>query len=153
LNDKLYVQAPYQNVLNDKAVVYDFSKNVEKSNLKYIRFKDKKIQIVVKYTDIDGKAKEITYGRTGGEKKEIKMSAVSEASMQARAKNEYNLYAYDGFEGSFTTWLIPEVEPCYKIQLIDPSDKDKSGYYYVTAVETKFSSAGAERKISIGRRI
>jgi hypothetical protein len=62
-------------------------------------------------------------------------------------ENEYNLWVYNGFEGSFTGWLIPYVEPAYKIELRDQEYPQKNELYYVIGTEINFSSSGDERKI------
>ena len=128
-------------------------RNIEKSDLKYMLFKDKKIEVVVNSTLPDGKSKKITYGTPGGEKHEITLSSATESSMKSRAEQEYNLFAYDGYEGGFTGWLVPCVEPAYKIKLLDKDYPHKTGEYYVVAVETKFSRSGGSRTIKIGKKI
>ncbi len=65
----------------------------------------------------------------------------------------FNLYAYDGYEGNFTAWLVPFCEPACKIRLQDEQYAYKNGVYYVLAVETKFSSSGGSRTITIGKKI
>jgi hypothetical protein len=149
----LHIHPPYGEIVNGEAVVYDFSRNVEKSNLKYVLLKNKKIEIEVRATLPDGKTKKMSYGTTGGEKHVVDLAAVGESSMKARAEQEYNLFAYDGYEGNFTGWLVPYVEPAYKISLTDREYPEKNGVYYVVAVETKFGSGGGERVIRIGKKL
>jgi hypothetical protein len=97
------------------------------------------------------KQKKVTCGTPGGTKKQISIGTANDTSMQARAEQEWNLFAYDGYEGNFTGWLIPFVEPAYKISLNDSDYPVKSGNYYVVAVETKFSSSGGERVVTTGK--
>ena len=151
--DVLHVHPQYAELFNEKPVVYDFSRNIEKSDLKYVLFKNKKIEVVVNATAADGKTSKITYGKTGGEKIEISLGTTDKASMQKRAEQEYNLFAYDGYEGGFTSWLIPFCEAGYQIELRDSEYSYKNGIYYVVSVETKFSSSGGERVVKIGKKI
>jgi hypothetical protein len=149
----LHIHPQYREISNEKVVAYDFARNIEQSNLKYVLLKDKKISIEVTATLPDGKTKKITYGNTGGEKREITIGTADEASMKNRAKQEYNVFAYDGYEGNFTGWLLPYIEPAYKIRLRDAEYPYKDGDYYVVGVETKFSNAGGARVVTIGKKI
>jgi hypothetical protein len=152
-DEVLHIHAPYSEIFNDELVVYDFAENIEKSDLKYILSKNKKIEVEVSATLPDGKIKKITYGTPGGEKHPVNLSSADDASMKARAKQEYNLFAYDGYEGSLTGWLIPFILPAYKIRLQDSDYPYKNGNYYVVAVETKFSVSGGSRTVTIGKKI
>jgi hypothetical protein len=151
--DTLHVHPQYSEIFNEKTILYDFARNIEKSNLKYVLSKNKKISIEVTATLPDGKTKKITYGNTGGEKRTVALGTADEASMKNRAIQEYNIFAYDGYEGNFTGWLVPFVEPGYKVHLRDSNYSYKDGDYYVVSVETKFSSAGGARTITLGKRI
>jgi hypothetical protein len=151
--DTLHIHPQYSEIFNEKVVVYDFARNIEKSDLKYVLLKDKKISIEVTATMPDGKTKKITYGNTGGEKRTIALGTADDASMKRRAEQEYNVFAYDGYEGHFTGWLLPYVEPAFKIRLRDAEYPAKDGDYYVVGAETKFSSAGGVRVITIGKKI
>ena len=50
-------------------------------------------------------------------------------------------------------WLIPYVEPSYKLTIKDDDYPYKTGNYYVIATEVEFGSKGGSRKVTIGRRI
>jgi len=151
--DVLHIHPQYSELFNSKPVIYDFSRNIEKSDLKYVLFKNKKIEVVVNATGADGKTSKVTYGKTGGEKIEVNLGTTDNASMKKRAKEEYNIFAYDGYEGGFTSWLIPFCESGYQIELQDSEFSYKNGIYYVVSVEVKFSSSGGERVIKIGKKI
>jgi hypothetical protein len=85
--------------------------------------------------------------------KKRKKTTTNDADIKRVAESEYNLWVYDGYEGSITGWLIPYVEPAYKIELRDSEYEYKNGNYYVIATETNFSSSGGSRKITLGRKI
>ena len=152
-DEVLHIHPQYTEIGNDKPIIYDFSQNVEKSDLKYIPLKNKKIEVVVNATMPDGKVTKATYETTGGEKKEVNISTTDTVSMKKRAEQEYNLFAYEGYEGGFTTWLIPYCDPAYKIELRGNQHSVKNGTYYVISVNVNFSSSGGERVIKIGRRL
>jgi hypothetical protein len=151
--DTLHIHPQYSELFNDKAVVYDFARNIEKSDLTYVLLKNKKIEIEVNATLPDGKTKKLKYGVTGGTKKVVTVGTADEKSMKNRAIQEYNAFAYNGYEGNFTGWLVPFVEPGYKIRLRDSNYPYKDGDYYVVSVETKLSSSGGSRTITVGKRI
>lgn len=69
------------------------------------------------------------------------------------AESEYNIWCYDGYEGSLTGWLLPYVEPSYKVTIKDDDYQEKTGDYYVIATEVEFSSSGGVRKVMLGKRI
>lgn len=152
-DDILYVQPQYAYIVNDKPLLYDFSKNIEKSSLKYVYLKDKKIEVEVTTTAPDGTKKSFKYGQPGGDKKSIELGSVSDASAKTRAEQEFTLFSYDGYEGTFTAWLRPYCEPGYKVRLIDNDYPEKTGNYYVVAVQTKIGESGGERTITLGKQI
>lgn len=148
----LYVRPQYAQA-SDKTVVFDFSRNIESSSLKYRKKEDKKVEVTVKMTNALGKSFEKTAGARGGKSIKKVVSGVSETQLATLAKNEHNLWCYDGYEGSFTGWLIPYVEPGDAARIIDSDYPTKGGLYYVTGTEISFSKEGGKRTVSLGRRL
>lgn len=132
---------------------YNFSKNVEECSLTYHKADDKRYQVVVKATMPDGTIKEMEVGNTGGDRIEIKCASADEKSMKLRAEMELKRRCFDGYEGSITTWLIPECVPGDMATLHDEDYDVKDGSYFVTAVTTKFASGGGSREIELGFRL
>jgi phage protein D len=147
----LHVHAPGEKVGTER--VYDFSKNIETSDLTYRKAEDKKVQVVVKARSADGKVVEKEYGTTGGDKIEIKCSTSDEASMKARGELEVMRHSFTGYDGSITTWLIPQCNPGDSARLHDKDYSEKDGVYFVRSVTTDFSSAGGKRKIELGFKL
>ena len=83
----------------------------------------------------------------------IKVSGVDPSQLKTLAKNEHNLWCYNGYEGSFTGWLVPYVEPGDAVRIIDSDYPMKGGLYYVTGTEISFSKEGGKRTVSLGRRL
>jgi hypothetical protein len=148
----LHLHAPYSKVINRKAVIFDFTRNIEKADLKYMTLAHKKIEIEVVYIDAKGKKKTKKFGQSGGVKETVVAGSTSEAGAQKVAENTHARIAFDGYEGSFTAWLVPYIEPCYKVELRDAQYGRKESYY-VVGTETSFSSSGGVRTIKLGRRI
>lgn len=147
----LHLHAPGETVGVER--FYDFSLNVEKSGLTYHRAEDKKFQVVVKALLPDGKTKEIEVGTTGGENVEIKCPTSDTASMTARGEAEVLRRSFDGYDGSITTWLIPECLPGDTAVLRDRDYPQKNGSYFVRSVKTSFSKEGGSREIELGFRL
>ena len=150
----LHFNAPYSKVLNEgEPVLYDFARNIESSDLKYKNESDSRLQIELTYTDSNGKKVKKTFGKEGGEKKTFKAGTVNTAEMEEKAKQIYDRYCFTGYEGGFTGWLLPYVEPTMSVKLNDSEYPDKNGVYYVAGTEVEFSSSGGRRKITLGRRL
>lgn len=111
------------------------------------------MQVTVEGTDAAGKAVKVTKGTPGGDKFTIKLPGVSDkGTLERRADEELKIKAYSGYEGSFTAWLVPRVEPGDAVELRDAEYEAKNGTYYVVSTETTFSSGGGSRKITIGKK-
>ena len=112
----LHVQPQYAQA-SGRTVVFDFARNIESSNLKYRKKEDKKLEVMVELTSAKGEKTEVKYGASGGKTIKRVGHGVSEEEAKKIAENEYNLWCYDGYEGSFTGWLIPYVEPGDAVRL------------------------------------
>ena len=147
----LEVHAPGEKVGKERC--YDFGLNVEREDLTYRKASEKKVEVVVKANMPDGTVREIETGTTGGEKVEVKCATSDEASMKARGELEVKRRSFDGFDGSFTGWLIPMCVPGDSVRLRDRDYEYKDGTYYVNAVTTELSAQGGKRKIELGFRL
>jgi len=137
-----------------KTVICDFAVNIEKSDLKYKDARQRKFVATVEGTDAKGKTVKVTKGTPGGDKFTIKLPGVSDkAALERRAEEELKIRAYSGYEGNFTTWLVPRIEPTDIVELRDADYEYKTGQYYVVAVVTTFAASGGSRKVTIGKKI
>lgn len=143
----------YQNI--GGRVRYNFSVNIESSDLKYKSAKDKKYQIEVEGIMADGKRISTTIGTAGGDKRSVKIYGVYDIEMlKKRGEEELKNIVYDGYEGNITTWLIPFVKPSYSAEIIDLDYPKKDGWYFVTSVTTTISvDGGGVRKIELGKKL
>lgn len=146
----LHVQPQYAQA-SGRTVVFDFERNIESSNLKYRKASDKKVEVTVELTDAEGKKSEVKYGAEGGKNIKRVGHGMTKAEAKKIAENVYNLWCYDGYEGSFTGWLVPFVEPGDAVRLRDADYPNKEGVYYVTGTEISFSKDGGKRTVSLGR--
>lgn len=147
----LHIHPPY--IEKGGSVVYAMSRNIEKSSLEYKQAIDKKIEVTVESTDTKGKMKSITVGTTGGDKQTFKVGPMSELDMRTVAKAALLRGSYDGYEGSFDSWLTPYVSPSYSAKIVDHDYPYKIGWYYVVSVKTTFSASGGVRTITPGIKL
>ena len=152
--DTLHIHPQYADMADAVTVDYDFSVNIEQSDLKYMKADDRKYLVEAEGIAADGKRTKVAYGKEGGDKRSVKVYGVTdEQSLLQRAKEELALVVYTGFEGSFTGWLVPYCAPAYRVRLHDREYPEKDGTYYVIATEVSFSSSGGERSITIGKKL
>lgn len=148
----LHVHPQYAQI--GKKVIYDLAVNIEKSDLKYKDARKRKFIATVEGTDAKGKTIKVTKGTPGGDKFTIKIPGIShKPSLEKRAEEELKIRAYSGYEGNFTAWLIPRIEPTDMAEIRDAGYEYKTGSYYTVTVESEFSSAGGSRKVTIGKKI
>jgi len=150
--DELHIHLKY--TYKNKDIKYDFTKNVEKSNLKYLKAEDKKV--LVEVTGINRKAVKTTVvvGDRGGDKISVKRYNVSdEKALKLIGEEEIKKHRITGFEGNITTWLFPYVSYGDSAKIIDDDYPKREGKYYVEAVDVFFNSSGGSRKVTLGIKL
>lgn len=147
----LHVHPVYQQAKGDKPVIYDTEVNVQSNELKWKDQTDRKVLIEVAYTNAKGEISKQQFGVGGGEKVTRFVKANNEGDLRKAAENEYNLWNYNGYEGSLTGWLVPVVRAGGSVRLRDKERPE--GVYYVTGVEIEFGRNGAKRKVTLGRKL
>lgn len=150
-NKVLHIHPPYIEKAGE--VRYSMHKNIEQSSLEYKRAIDKKVEVTIESTDTKGKVKSVTVGTTGGDKITLKVGPMSESAMKSVAQSALKKNNFDGYEGTFDTWLIPFVKPSYSARIQDLDYPHKTGTYYVVGVKTTFSESGAKRTITPGIKL
>lgn len=147
----LHVHPVYQERTGEEPVIYDTEINVQSNELKWKDERDRKVMVEVNYTSPNGKLLKENYGVGGGDKITKYVGVSDESSLAKSAENEYKLWNYSGYEGSFTGWLVPVVKAGGSVRLRDKERPE--GVYYVTGVEIEFGQSGAKRKVTLGRRL
>lgn len=148
----LHVHPQYSEI--GREIIYDFAINVEKSDLKYMDARKRKLSCTVEGRDGKGKPVKITRGTPGGDKISLRLPGVSDVkTLMMRADEEIKIRSYSGYEGNLTGWLVPFVQSTDIVEIRDNDYEYKTGKYYVVAVETSFSSAGGKRKVTLGKKI
>jgi len=136
-----------------KERIYDFALNVEDNDLTYRTTEDNRFRIVVKANMPDGTVRKIEVGSTGGDKIVVKSPVADADVMRQRGEAELKRRSFNGYDGSITTWLIPECCPGDTAVIHDRDYPRKDGTYFVNSVTTTFGKDGGKRKIGLGFRI
>ncbi len=103
---ELHVHLKY--IYKEGEVKFDFSRNVESSNLKYVNAADKKVQVEVVGIDRKNKKTKVVVGESGGDKITVHRYNVSDPSaLKAIGLEEEKKHRYTGYEGDLTAWLLP----------------------------------------------
>lgn len=148
---ELHIHAPY--LFKGGEVFYSMQKNIEESSLEFKNKLDTKVEVTVESTDTKGVVQKVTSGTTGGNKVTLKVGSMDTASMQKIADAELTRQSAAGYEGDFTTWLIPMCKPTFSARIKDEDYPEKTGWYYVKEVTTNLSEAGGSRTITPGLKL
>ena len=135
---------------------YDFAINIDSvgTDLKYKLANDRVLLVTVKSQKPDGTDISGQYGKAGGDETTVTIPGVYDvASLTAKAKAMYDTKVFTGYEGSFTSWLIPFCDAGYKATVNDDDFPEKSGDYYISEVKVEFSSAGGKRIIKLTKQL
>lgn len=144
---KLICKFKYEMAQSKQVHVYDFSKNVKKSSLKYRRKEDRKVRIKAVSYNKDGK--KIT--ETVGSKEEyvsIKtLSYTNKTGTELRelALAEYRRMCFDGFEGSVTGFGIPQTGAGDMLKIVSVKEPEREGQYLIESVTIRYGDTYYER--------
>lgn len=156
--NELNIALPYVDYTKetDGSVVYDFSRNVRDSDLKYVKAEDVKVLVKIKGVGKDNKVtEEVTAGEKGGEVVTLanKHGVTDKTSLQLIAKGKLGLLSFTGYRGNITTFGVPFVDVAYKAKVVDDTYPEREGTYYVRGVNTEFSKDGFKRKVELGVKL
>lgn len=147
----LHIHPPYVEKGGD--VNYSMHHNIESSSLEYKRAADKKLEVTVESTDLNGKVTKAIAGSTGGDKITLKVGSMGPTDIQKVAEASLKKNSFDGYEGTFDAWLVPFIKPTFSAVIKDADYEYKTGRYYVVAVKTNFSESGGKRTITPGVKL
>ena len=151
------VTPPYVMPESTKTVKYDTSKNImaDGYSLKYKDQEDRKLKVVVKGKDKNGKPIECKpTGEPGGDTTTFDYKGIATQEMlDSIAENIYAAKSYSGYDGGFQTWHLPLIDKGDTAEITDAADPSRNGRYFVKAVKTTCGSGGITRKISLGKKL
>ncbi len=137
-------------------IAYNMAVNIDRDgmNLKYRRADERKLKVTAKGKNSAGKEISVTIGEPNGDTETINFPGVTtEEQLKKLAQTAHDGKVYEGYEGDFTAWLVPYIEPGYSVMLKDDDDEVKNGKYYVLKVDTTFDSSGGKRIIGLGKKL
>lgn len=148
---ELHIHAPY--LEKGGEANYSMQSNIENSSLEYKKAIDRKVEVTVEKTNLNGKVESYTAGTTGGEKITLKVGSVSSVDLKKIAESELIRRSADMYEGSFDTWAVPFVKPTFSASVRDEDYPGQDGKYYVVAVTTSINENGFKRTVKPGIKL
>jgi phage protein D len=145
----LYVGLAYTDKPGE--VKYDTTRNVAEMKLERRYAEDTRIKVLVKSIQKDNSVIEVEEGDADGEQRTImRYNIKDKATLKQIAKDELKLFKRDGYEGSFTGWLVPFAAHGMTAHLDDPDYPERGGSYLINKVTTTFGTSGGRRIIEPG---
>lgn len=127
---------------------------INNDNLKVHRADEVQVNVQLQFKQGSGQQVTVEVGQKGGIVKKETISAVTDMKVLREIANaKLKREQYDGYEGDYTTFLIPYVEPSYACELSDNRFPERGGKYFAESVKTSFGQSGARRVIQIGTKL
>jgi hypothetical protein len=140
----------------DSQNIYEFTRYVniiDDSKLDYIREDDINLKVTAISIQNDNTKKEVTVGDDLGEQRMIYAYNVDTATLTKLANEALEKYKYEGYRGSFTTFLQPYVKHGQAVKLVDNEIPERTGTYLVRQVTTRAGMEGGRQEIFLDRKI
>lgn len=153
-NNKLIVGFPYQE--QSKEVDLHLQKNVDdsKSKLAFRRVDQIKLKIKAISIQSDGSKVEIEIGDKEGQLRTFHVPiGLNESETRKIAEEKMQLFTFDGYEGSLTTFGQPYARHSDNVKITDDLYKDREGTYRVDTVEVKVGGEGYRRTLTFGNKV
>jgi hypothetical protein len=133
---------------------FEFQRNIiDDTNLDYMRDDDVKLRVKVINRTPQNVITEYLYGDPDGELRTIQVYNLSASEVNKIGNEALQKYKYEGFRGSFTTFLQPIVKHGQAVKLVDPLIPDRNGVYLVRQVVTRIGMYGGRQEITLDRKI
>jgi hypothetical protein len=155
IDDKGHLFAGLRRQLNvfDR-VNYNFHKHRVKADLTYVKEENLRIRVKAIGIDKDNSRITIEVGDFDGEVKTFRFyNITNKTELKKVAENKLAELRYSGLRGTFTSFLYPKVDRGWEADLVDPSNPEINGIYFVPKVVTSLSNQGARRKVHLGVRL
>lgn len=149
-----YKVSSFDEIASDDIVEFEFQKNIiDDSNLDYLRDDDVKLKVTAISIISDNTRKEVEVGDPDGDIRTLHFYNLDTTELTKLANEALEKLKYEGFRGSFTTFLQPMVKHGQAVKLIDPLIPDRNGVYLVKQVVTRFGMEGGRQEIFLDRKI
>lgn len=141
-------------VSTDELSEFRFQHNIiDDSMLDYVRDDDVRIKINAISVKPDNTRISVEVGDEDGELRTLHFYNLSETDLRKLANESLQKLKYEGFRGSFTTFLQPTVKHGQAVKLTDPLIPDRNGVYLVKQVVTTIGMNGGRQEITLDRKI
>ena len=137
-----------------KPVKFNMERNVVDNNLQYRNRDEVVLQIKGVSMLSGGKKLEYETGTPGGDRLELSYYNIKVmADLIKLVDADYLKRKSEGFDGSFTAFGTPRVQHGWKVDLSSTLYPDRTGMYYIEAVEKTFGSDGYRQVIKLGDKV
>lgn len=127
--------------------------NIIEDDLTFKRKDQVKLKVKAISNNPVGSKTEVELGDPDGELRTLNFYDMTTSELRAAASREMERLKYDGWRGSFTAFGEPMVKHGDIVQLTSDKDSDKTGSYWVDAVDTVFGTDGFRQSIKLGARL
>lgn len=135
-------------------IVFDARVNiVDDSNLIYNKEEEYKINLTVVSIYPDNSKEQVRVGDESGDKRTIYVYDIPKTELEDIANEELKKFKYEGFRGSFVTFLDPIVKHGDAVTILDNRVSDRNGTYLVKSVTTNYGMGGGRQTIELDRRV
>lgn len=129
------------NVVNADELKYRRADDV-KLKVKAISFRGDNTKIETELGDDDGALRTLNF-----------YNIDSIAELKEMAAQEMKKLKFDGYEGSIKCFLIPVIQPGYKVNLLDEMFPEREGSYYVEGTKLNAGDGGIRREIELSIKL
>jgi hypothetical protein len=148
-NQTLFVGLAYPQ--SKDTIIYGMGDNIAGHDLEFVQADNVKLKIKAILLLKNNTRKEAEYGDPDGELKTIHFYTLkSGESLETLAKAEAEKYKFNGYRGTLTGFLEPQVKRGQTARIRDTRYPEHNGDYLVDKVVTTFGTGGARRKVSLG---
>lgn len=133
---------------------FTFQVNIIEDSLDYTKDDDVELNVtVINVRKDNSKDPDVVAGSPDGEKRTIYTYNLPTSTLKNIAEENLKKLRYEGFRGSFVTFLNPTVKHGESIKLVNPLIPDQNGVYLVKQVVTTNGISGGRQEIFIDRKI
>jgi hypothetical protein len=132
-------------------IIYGMGENIAGHDLEFVNSDFVKLKIKAVSIFKNNKRDEVEYGDPDGELKTLFFYNIkSGAQLEKIAKAEAEKYRFNGYKGTLTGFLEPQVKRGQTARIRDARYPEHNGDYLIDKVVTTFGTGGARRKVSLG---
>ncbi len=150
-NGKLVVGKQYDPA-NYTTQILEMYYNILEDNLEYKTKDDVKIKVTAISNMADGTKHEVELGDPEGESRSLNFYNLPKAELTKIATKEIERLSYDGYRGDITIFGEPFFQIGDVAEIRNAKESDKTGRYWVDAVDYSFGVNGYRQTITLGSR-